>query len=418
VVELRVLMLTPEFLPVYGGVGNYVLQIATNLPDDISVHVVTPRHRDLPGDETDQSSDCLKKLPRNVKVSYLGTATDTFFKNFSFQLNCSQFVQSVVRREEVDIVHSQSAMPDFLISPKRLPIPIVTTMHTTVGGHADALGHVATSSNRLSSPERFVLLLGPLLKRMESRYYTNQRYYVTVSQWARQTMIDAQGIDASRIRMINIGVDCEVFNPSNAERARTRFPQLADVEVPKVLYLSRMAARKGIDVLLKAIPRVLAKTDAHFIFAGSGKKPLFKIPKSSYTYLGYVPRDAPPCLYALSDIFVLPSLYENFPACLLEAMASQCGVVSTRVGGIPEMIEDGTNGMLIPANDVDALADALIRLAEDKELRRAFGRRARASVIERFSWKEAAFRTAKYYEEVIDRHREEKKGEAGKRWRL
>jgi glycosyltransferase involved in cell wall biosynthesis len=411
-------MLTPEFLPVYGGVGNYVLHIATNLPDDISVHVVTPRHRDIPGDGTNQSYNSLKELPQNVKVSYLGTARDTFFKNFSFQLNCSQFVQNILRREEVDIIHSQSAMPDFLISPKRLPIPIVTTMHTTVGGHAEALEHLAASSNRLSSPERFVLLLGPLLKRLESRYYTNQRYYVTVSQWARQTMIDAQGIDASRIRMINIGVDCEVFNPSNAERARARFPQLADVEVPKVLYLSRMAARKGINVLLKAIPRVLAKTDAHFIFAGSGKKPLFKIPEKSYTYLGYVPRDAPPYLYALSDIFVLPSLYENFPACVLEAMASQCAAVSTRVGGIPEMIEDGTNGMLSPADDVGDLADALIKLAEDKELRRAFGRRARASVIERFSWKEAAFRTAKYYEEVIDKHREEKKGEAGKRWRL
>lgn len=401
-------MLTPEFLPVYGGVGNYVLQIASNFPEDISVHIVTPRHRKLAGHETDHAFDTGEDLPQNVKVSYLGTASDTFFKNFSFQLNCSQFVPDIVRKERVDIVHSQSAMPDFLIPPKRLHIPVVTTMHTTVQGHAEALRDAAASLTRLSASERFVLLLGPVLGQLESRYYTNQRYYITVSQWAKRMMIDTQGIDASRIRVINIGVDGATFNPSRAEGARDRFPRLSEVEAPKILYLSRMAARKGIDVLVKAIPRVLAKTDAHFIFAGSGNKPLFDIPERNHTYVGYVPRDALPYLYALSDVFVLPSLYENFPACLLEAMASQCAVVSTRVGGIPEMIEDGRNGTLIPAGDVDALTDALTELIENRDLRKALGRAARASVVERFSWKEAARRTAEYYKEAMERHRVEK----------
>jgi glycosyltransferase involved in cell wall biosynthesis len=167
------------------------------------------------------------------------------------------------------------------------------------------------------------------------------------------------------------------------------------------------------DVLMRAIPKVLSRTDTHFIFAGAGKKPEFTIPQRSFTFLGHVAGDVPPFLYALSDIFVLPSLYENFPACILEAMASQCAVVSTRVGGIPEMIEDGADGVLISANDSEALADSLTSLAEDKRLRADMGRRARESVIRRYNWKEAASRTLEFYEEVVARHMLKTSGRGG-----
>ena len=397
-------MLTPEFLPVHGGVGNYVLEIARNLQEDVYVHIVTPRCGSVLEKNTDRVFDSVEDLPPNVNVTYLGTASDSFLKNLSFQLICSMYVPEIARKEKVDIIHSQSSMPDYLISPSKLKIPMVTTMHTTVEGHSVALREAASSSTQLTPSEKLVLLLGPLLGRFEGRYYTNQRHYITVSRWAKQVMIDSQGIEPSRIRVINICADYSRFSPSRVEEARARFPELAEVTAPKVLYLSRMATRKGMNVLLRAIPRVLSRTDAHFIFAGAGKKPEFAIPKRNFTYLGHVAGEVPPFLYALSDIFVLPSLYENFPACILEAMASQCAVVSTRVGGIPEMIEDGADGILIPANDSEALADSLTRLAEDKTLRADMGRRARESVIRRYNWKEAASRTLEYYEEVVARH--------------
>jgi glycosyltransferase involved in cell wall biosynthesis len=405
VVKLKVLMLTPEFLPVHGGVGNYVLEIARNFQDDVYVHIVTPRCDSVLAEHTDGISDSVKDLPPNIKVTYLGTASDSFFKNLSFQLICSKYVPEIARKENVDIVHSQSSMPDYLISPSKLRIPIVTTMHTTVEGHSVALREAASSSTQLTTSEKLVLLLGPVLGRFEARYYTNQRYYITVSRWAKQVMIDSQGIEPSRIRVINICADYSRFSPSRVEEARVRFPELAEVAAPKVLYLSRMATRKGMNVLLRAIPRVLSRTDAHFIFAGAGKKPEFAIPQRNFTFLGHVAGDVPPFLYALSDIFVLPSLYENFPACILEAMASQCAVVSTCVGGIPEMIEDGADGVLIHPNDSEALADSLTRLAEDKTLRADMGRKARESVIRRYNWKEASRRTLEFYEEVVAQHK-------------
>jgi glycosyltransferase involved in cell wall biosynthesis len=398
-------MLTPEFLPVHGGVGNYVLEIARHFQDDVYVHILTPRCSNSLAKHTDGVFDSVEELPPNVNVTYLGRASDSFFKNLSFQLICSKYVPEIARKEKIDIIHSQSSMPDYLISPSKLQIPIVTTMHTTVEGHSLALREATKSSTQLTPSEKLVLLLGPVLGRFEAHYYTNQRYYITVSRWAKQVMIDSQDIEPSRIRVINVCADYSRFSPSRVEEASARFPELAEVTAPKILYLSRMATRKGVNVLLRAIPRVLSRTDAYFILAGAGKRPEFAVPQRNFTYLGHVAGDAPPFLYALSDIFVLPSLYENFPVCILEAMASQCAVVSTRVGGIPEMIEDGSDGVLIPANDSEALADSLTRLAEDKALRTDMGRRARESVIRRYNWKEAASRTLEYYEEVVAHHK-------------
>ena len=402
---LRILILTPEFMPVYGGVGNYVLQIARNMPPDVSVKIVTPRHT-LGTENASTANDASDlKLPSNVEVAYLGSATDTFFHNFSFQLNCSRFVPELVRKGEVDLVHSQSAMPDFLISPKRLGAPIVTTMHTTVEGHSQALRETSSGFEQLSLSEKFVLLFGPVLGLLEDRYYTNKRNYITVSRWAKETMTKSLGIDADLIRVINIGVDPSVYNPGKKLAAESRFPQLADISCPKVLYLSRMATRKGINVLLAAAKKVLDKTDAHFVFAGAGKRPEIDLPVGAYTYLGYVPRDVPPLLYALNDVFVLPSFYENFPACILEAMASKCAVISTTVGGIPEMIQDGVNGSLVPPNDVDSLTESLLRIVDDDAARRSHGQKGMEYAVKNYSWPDAAMKTKAYYEEILDKHR-------------
>ncbi len=397
-------------MPVYGGVGNYVLQIARNMPSEVSIRIVTPRHT-LGSDSAHANAEAADlRLPSNVEVVYLGSAKDTFFHNFSFQLNCSRFVPDLVRKGEVDLVHSQSAMPDYLVSPRRLGAPIITTMHTTVEGHSQALRETADGFERFSASEKFVLMFGPVLGLMEDRYYTNHRHYITVSRWAKETMTRDLGIEADRIRVVNIGVDPTVYNPSRRAEAKGRFPQLDQIDSPKILYLSRMATRKGINVLLSAAKMVLEKTDAHFVFAGAGKKPEIDLPQKSYTYLGYVPRDDPPLLYAMNDVFVLPSFYENFPACLLEAMASKCAAVSTTVGGIPEMIQDGVNGSLVPPNDVDSLARSLIHIIDDGAARRSYAQKGMEYAVRNYSWLDAAMKTKAYYEETLEMHRAGRRG--------
>lgn len=399
---LEVLVLTPEWLPVYGGIGNYVLQLAKEMPREIHLNIVTPRRNANEEVSSSQTLETEDQLRDNVNVRFIGSAKDAFYHNFSFQVNCARRVPKMVRDLGIEIVHSQSTMPDFLISPRKLGVPIVTTIHTTIEGHVGSLRTSGIEPSEMNSPERFAVALGPVLKILENRYYTDHRHYLTVSKWACNDVVTKKGVSESRIRVVYIGVDSERYNPSRRQNAAATFPQLADIDAPKVLYLSRMATRKGLHHLLKAIPKVLQKTDAHFVFGGAGERPSFDIPESNYTYLGYVPRNNLPGLYAISDIFTLPSLYENFPAVLLEAMSSGCAAVATKICGIPEMITDGEEGILIPPGDVDAIADSITRLVDDNKLRRTMGTRARNTVIQRFNWRDTATRTARYFEEILD----------------
>lgn len=395
-------MLTPELWPVYGGIGNYVLQVIRNMPKDVEIEIVAPGIPGGPSGEDSAARDLTSFLPTNTMITYLGGELNSISRRAAFQLMCKDYVESAVRKERFEVVHSANSVPDWLVNPRKLNVPLVSTVHTTIQGHYEALRTMGEKPSELATSERLVFLLGPVFSLAERTYYTNKRNYVTVSEWAKRQMAKEKHINASRIRVVQIGVDTDVFNPEKKGHAREFYPSLMDIDQPKVLFLSRMATRKGIGLLLKAIPRILEKVDAHFVFAGAGKKPDFSIPNSNYTYLGHVAFDRPPYLYALSDIFVLPSLFENFPACILEAMASECAVVATRICGIPEMIRHEENGLMIPPNSVDDIAGAVVRLIDEDDLRKRINKRARMDVVDKFSWQTTASNTKQYYEDLIE----------------
>lgn len=400
---MRLLILSPELWPIYGGVGNYVVQVVKNMPRDVEIEIATMSSSTTPSEEADSLTKLGTVLPSNVRITYLGKRRSTGLRRIAFPWECRDYLKTIVANKRFDIVHAASTLPDFLVSPKRLGIPLVSTIHTTVEGHWQSLKSLRGGFGELNRSEKWVLMFGPALSWVENSYYTNSRHYITVSEWAKRKIIEEKRIDPDRIRVIQIGVDSDNFTPAKRERARQIYPDLSAIDKPKVLYLSRMATRKGIGLLIKAIPKILQKVDVHFVFAGAGERPEFNIPKQDYTYLGLVPHDHPPYLYSMSDIFILPSLYENFPACILEAMASECAAVSTRICGIPEMIKHDENGLMIPPNDVDEISRAIIRLAEDDGLRRKMGKRAREDVVKTFSWERASANTMKYYEEVVSR---------------
>jgi glycosyltransferase involved in cell wall biosynthesis len=143
------------------------------------------------------------------------------------------------------------------------------------------------------------------------------------------------------------------------------------------------AKRKGFYDILKAIPAVTGKCNSNilFIFAGKFDMEKQKAIHEAETlyhcvkYLGFLEKDEMLKVRLTSDIYILPSYAEGLPIAMLEAMASELPVISTGVGSIPELIENGVNGFLIKPGDFAALAEKIVNLANEKTLRRKMGKR-------------------------------------------
>jgi len=151
------------------------------------------------------------------------------------------------------------------------------------------------------------------------------------------------------------------------------------------------------------------RKDARLIVVGEGEMGLFLRTQAKLLdiedkvrFTGYVPDEELPKFFGLADVFVLPSITaEAFGIVLLEAMASGRPVVTTRVGGIPEVVEGSGCGILVDPGDEQMLADAILLLLEDKGLREELGRRGREVAEDTYSWDVITERIEGVYREVI-----------------
>lgn len=176
-------------------------------------------------------------------------------------------------------------------------------------------------------------------------------------------------------------------------------------------FLGGMLRDKGVLEILEVIEDILSReTDKniYFVFAGEGPlvnriKDYCRRFKQNVTYLGCVDKERKIKLLNLSNILLLPSYAEGFPNALLEAMAVGLPVITTHVGGIPDIIKDGENGFLIQPRDVDALKEKILMLVNNKELREEMGRKNRELVKEKYSWDKIAEKIREVYDEVLKR---------------
>lgn len=174
-----------------------------------------------------------------------------------------------------------------------------------------------------------------------------------------------------------------------------------------LLFLGSIGQRKGCYVLLDALATIKSKhPDVRLLCGGDGDHESFLREASkrgldqNVQLLGWVVGAAKRRLLARSTIFVLPSYSEGLPMALLEAMAAGMPVVSTPVGGIPDAIRDGIDGLLVPPGDATQLAQAIDRFLSDAELRNKLGASARARAIEHYGLDQVVDRIEVMYGDV------------------
>ncbi len=195
------------------------------------------------------------------------------------------------------------------------------------------------------------------------------------------------GVDPRRMVVIPTRTDPDLFDPT---RVRSR-PTGAQCQL---LYVGSLTRLKGLDVLLAALPEVLTRfPDVRLRIVGDGPaRPELEMQAARAGLAGMVDFSGAfsysvlPEVLGASDIFVYPSFSEAMPRAVLEAMAMERPVVASRVGGIPEAMRDGVDGLLVPPGDARALATALCRLLSAPGLGRTMGQAGRQRVLERFSF--------------------------------
>ncbi|MBC7327224.1 glycosyltransferase [bacterium] len=219
---------------------------------------------------------------------------------------------------------------------------------------------------------------------------------VCVSKEVANSIKAVYGVEALRI-----------YNGVNLSRYFAERPREKKDQTVYVLNVGRMKKEKNHKLLLEAFNKVRSKDSrARLIIVGDGElKPALEGKVRQLGLNGAVSfhgwRNDVPELMRDCDIFVLSSDVEGCPEVVLEAMASGKPVVATRVGGVPELVEYGITGFLVPPQDSDALAESMLRLIKDSELREEMGRRGREKAIKGFALSIAIQRYEELYKRVI-----------------
>ncbi|MEM8563517.1 MAG: glycosyltransferase family 4 protein [Pseudomonadota bacterium] len=195
-----------------------------------------------------------------------------------------------------------------------------------------------------------------------------------------------------------------VRNSVDRNKYRPKSPRLLKSPAT-ALFLGRLGERKGVYDLLDAIGR-LEGQPMHFVIAGDGDIDKVKQVVESRGWQdqvsvpGWVGPTQKSDLLSLADVYVLPSYHEGLPISILEAMAAGLPVVSTPVGGIPEAVISGENGILVPPGDSEALASALTKCVEDSQIWSSMSKRSLELTDERFAMELVECRLEELYQSL------------------
>jgi glycosyltransferase involved in cell wall biosynthesis len=258
-------------------------------------------------------------------------------------------------------------------------------------------------------------------KRRAQRWACRLAHRVVVNADAVKRRLLDEGYDGRRIVVIPNGIDLDSFPGAPAGRIRRELG--ISPGVPLVGVVGRLNPLKGLEYFLAAMSRVAIRFPrARFLVVGDGGAigPAFRRSlereaallglEGPLQFTGF--RSDVPELLGELTVSVQPSLSEGLSNVILESFAAGVPVVATAVGGNPEMVEDGLNGLLVPPRDAAALADAVCRLLGDPDRARGMGAEGRRRVAERFSLASMVHRTAALYDELLHESEERAWGTA------
>ena len=363
--------------PTYGGSGIVGSELGKELAErGHTVHFISSA---LP--------TRLTELNERVRFHEVEMMSYPLFEHQPYTLALATKMATVADTENLDLLHVHYAIPhsisailarESIKSHRRLPV--ITTLHGT--------------DITLVGADRSYL---PITK-----YALEQSDGVTaISNYLKEATIEHFAFD--RIEVIPNFVSPDEYKPKiDCDLREYLTPDGSLV----LVHVSNFRPVKRPVDCVEIFARVLKKTKARLVMVGDGSERTNCIHRARCLGVAdqciFVGKQARIVDYlCASDILLLPSEQESFGLAALEAMACELPVIASRVGGLPEVVDDGETGFLSPVGDVDKMADDTVRLLTDKKLRRQMGRRARESAISRYSTDKIIPQYIELYERII-----------------
>ena len=363
--------------PTYGGSGIVGSELGKELAErGHTVHFISSA---LP--------TRLTELNERVRFHEVEMMSYPLFEHQPYTLALATKMATVADTENLDLLHVHYAIPhsisailarESIKSHRRLPV--ITTLHGT--------------DITLVGADRSYL---PITK-----YALEQSDGVTaISNYLKEATIEHFAFD--RIEVIPNFVSPDEYKPKiDCDLREYLTPDGSLV----LVHVSNFRPVKRPVDCVEIFARVLKKTKARLVMVGDGSERTNCIHRARCLGVAdqcvFVGKQARIVDYlCASDILLLPSEQESFGLAALEAMACELPIIASRVGGLPQLVDDGETGFLSPVGDVDKMADDTVRLLTDKKLRRQMGRRARESAISRYSTDKIIPQYIEFYERII-----------------
>ncbi len=392
-----------------GGQGVYLYYLARELQRlGHEVHVIVgPPYPDIPDGVTEHRVENLNFLefgfPKQdpfkvftpLNLYELGlTQIGMFTEMFSFSLRAYDKLRQLLRNQHFDIIHDNQTLGYGMLFMKSFGIPIVATVHhpLPIDKKTD-LAYMERVGDRIHRILFYPFVMQHIVTKRMDRI-------ITVSEDAAKETMSAFKVPREKIRVVYNGIDTEMFQGFNGE----------EKERGRLIVVANSADRKkGVVYLLRAVQLLRQEMDVKLTIVDEGAPGNKYTPAlvkrygldGSVSFTGRLSLEDLVRHYARAEVAVVPSLYEGFGLPAAEAMACGVPVVSTTAGALPEVVEDGKGGILVPPRDSYALAGAIKRLLNDEHLRTAMGEEGRRRVKRQFDWREAARKTLEVYQEVL-----------------
>ncbi len=313
--------------------------------------------------------------------------TGGFPEPYTFGRRLVQYFEK--EKPDYDIVHDNQSLCYGVLQLQEKGIPVITTIHHPITSDLEiALKNADNWKSRLLI-RRWHSFLG-----MQKKVVPRLDRLVTVSSASRKDIARAFKIETSKISVVHNGIDTKVFRPlPEVERNPFRVMVTASADAPL----------KGLNYLLEAVAALIPEYPELELLVlgklkedGATKKLIARLKIGKHLrFVSGIKTEAIVKLYAEASLVVVPSIYEGFGLPAAEAMACGLPVISTDGGALPEVV--GNCGIIVPTRNAKAIASAIKELLGDTDKQDQLGRRARARIVELFSWKIAARNMVELY---------------------